>query len=119
MWWRIALREGSGALARTGPYIAQAPLAIGGCHGSIGHMPCPTPARHPVDDPDTWSEGVGSNWFGVQSRETIKPLWKSRRAEVMAILPFGYPVRTLGRAGKNRKPFAQVAHRKHFGQPFV
>jgi len=37
----------------------------------------------------------------------------------MAILPFGYPVKKLGKGRKNRKPLAQVAHRESFGQPFA
>ena len=109
-----------GALARTGPYIAQAPLAI---------VVAMDQSPYAVSDASraiqsmiltAWSEGVGSNWVGFQNLEQIKPLLDiPTELEVMAILPFGYPVKTLGKGRKNRKPLAQVAHREHFGQPFV
>jgi len=66
-----------------------------------------------------WSEGVGSNWVGFQNLEQIKPLLEiPPEVEVIAILPFGYPVKKLGKGRKNRKPLGQVANRERFGQPF-
>ncbi len=38
--------------------------------------------------------------------------------DVLAILPFGYPVQAVGRGKKQRKPLAAVAHRERDGQPF-
>ena len=109
-----------GMLAPTGPYIAQAPLAV-----AVAMEPSP----YAVSDASraiqsmiltAWAEGVGSNWVGFQNLEQVKPLLEiPAELEVMAILPFGYPVKTLGKGRKNRKPLAQVAHREHFGQPFV
>jgi nitroreductase len=109
-----------GELARTGPYIAQAPLAV---VVSMEQSP------YAVSDVSraiqsmiltAWSEGVGSNWVGFQNLEQVKPLLKiPAEVEVMAILPFGYPVKKLGKGRKNRKPLAQVAHRETFGQPFA
>jgi nitroreductase len=109
-----------GELARTGPYIAQAPLAV---VVSMEQSP------YAVSDVSraiqsmiltAWSEGVGSNWVGFQNLEQVKPLLEiPPEVEVMAILPFGYPVKKLGKGRKNRKPLAQVAHRETFGQPFA
>ena len=109
-----------GALARTGPYIAQAPLAI---------VVAMEQSPYAVSDASraiqsmiltAWSEGVGSNWVGFQNLEQVKLLLKiPSEVEVMAILPFGYPVKKLGKGRKNRKPLAQVAHRETFGQPFA
>ena len=39
--------------------------------------------------------------------------------DVVAILPFGYPTRPLGKGKKQRKPLAQVAHRERYGQPLT
>jgi len=36
----------------------------------------------------------------------------------MAILPFGYPVRAVGRGKKQRKPLREVAHLERYGRPF-
>ena len=116
---RTTLKE-LGALAQSGHYIAQAPLAI---------VVAMEQSPYAVSDASraiqsmiltAWSEGVGSNWVGFQNLEQIKPLLDiPAELEVMAILPFGYPLKTLGKGRKNRKLLAQVAHREHFGQPFV
>jgi hypothetical protein len=37
---------------------------------------------------------------------------------VIAILPFGYAVKKIGKGKKNRKPLSEIAHRERFGQPF-
>ena len=115
-----AMLQQLGTLARTGPYIAQAPLAI---------VVAMEESPYAVSDASraiqsmiltAWSEGVGSNWVGYQNLEQIKPLLGiPAEVEVMAILPFGYPVKKLGKGRKNRKPLAQVAHRERFGQPFA
>jgi nitroreductase len=109
-----------GELARTGPYIPQAPLAV---------VVAMEQSPYAVSDVSraiqsmiltAWSEGVGSNWVGFQNLEQVKLLLKiPSEVEVMAILPFGYPVKKLGKGRKNRKPLAQVAHRETFGQPFA
>ena len=66
-----------------------------------------------------WAEGVGSNWVGFHGLDAIKPLLNiPDDLDVLAILPFGYPVQAVGQGKKNRKPLAEVAHRERFGQPF-
>jgi len=109
-----------GALAPTGPYISQVPLAI---------VVAMEPSPYAVSDASraiqsmiltAWSEGVGSNWVGFQNLEQTKSLLGiPADVEIMAILPFGYPVKKLGKGRKNRKPLAQVVHRERFGQPFA
>ena len=109
-----------GALAPTGPYIAQAPLAV---------VVAMQPSHYVVSDVSraiqsmiltAWAEGVGSNWVGYQNLAQVKPLLGiPADVEVMAILPFGYPVKKLGKGRKNRKPLGQVAHRERFGHPFA
>ena len=109
-----------GAVVRTGPYIAQAPLAI---------VVAMDKSIYAVSDASraiqsmiltAWSEGIGSNWVGFQNLAEIKPLLEiPAEVDVMAIIPFGYPVKHLGKGRKNRKPLAEVAHRERFGQPFA
>ena len=38
--------------------------------------------------------------------------------DMLAIIPFGYPARPVGKGKKNRKPLSEVAHLERFGQPF-
>jgi nitroreductase len=109
-----------GALATSGPYIAQAPLAV---------VVVTEPSPYAVSDASraiqsmiltAWAEGVGSNWVGFGGFPAVKSLLGiPAEMDVLAILPFGYPVQAPGKGKKQRKPLAVVAHREHFGQPFA
>lgn len=115
---RDTLRQ-VGALATTGPYIAQASLAI---VVAIQRTP------FSVSDGSraiqsmmltAWSEGVGSNWVGFMGMTDVKPLLGiPDDLDILAIIPFGYPARPVGKGKKNRKLLSEVAHLKRFGQPF-
>ena len=116
---RDALRQ-LGALVRTGPYIAQAPLAV---------VVAIETTRLAVSDASraiqsmiltAWSEGVGSNWVGsIETLTGVKSLIGiPDDLDVLAILPFGYPAPALGQGKKRRKPLSEVAHRGRFGRPF-
>ncbi len=108
-----------GALAQTGRYIAQAPLAV---------VVAIEPTKIAESDASraiqsmiltAWADGVGSNWVGYRGLDAVKPLLGiPAELDVLAILPFGYPVQALGRGKKKRKSLAEVAHRERFGQPF-
>ena len=116
---RDTLRQ-LGALAPTGPYIAQAALAIAVAIDKT---------RFAVSDASraiqsmlltAWAEGVGSNWVGFGGLEDVKALLNiPDELDLFAILPFGYPVDPVGRGKKQRKPLAEVAHRERYGQPFA
>ncbi|MFL5761254.1 MAG: nitroreductase family protein [Thermomicrobiales bacterium] len=116
---REALRQ-LGSLVRTGPYIAQAPLAI---------VVAVDRTRLAVSDASraiqsmlltAWAEGVGSNWSGFGSlKEVGEFLGIPADLDVLAVLPLGYPVDAIGRGRKNRKPLDQIAHRERWGQPFA
>ncbi len=109
-----------GALVQTGRYIAQAPLAI---VVGMEHSP------HAVSDVSraiqsmiltAWSQGVGSNWTGFDNLKHVNPvLGIPQEIEILAILPFGYPVAALGKGRKRRKPLGEVAHRERWNQPFA
>jgi nitroreductase len=116
---RDTLRQ-LGALAPTGPYIAQAALAI---------VVAIDKTRFAVSDASraiqsmlltAWAEGVGSNWVGFGGLEDVKALLNiPAELDLLAILPFGYPVDAVGRGKKQRKPLEEVAHRERYGQPFA
>lgn len=115
---RDTLRE-LGALAPTGPYIAQAPLAI---------VVVIEKTRFAVSDASraiqsmilaAWSEGVGSNWVGFVGMNGFNSLLGiPDELDVLAILPFGYPTQDIGKGKKQRKPLSKVAHLERFGLPF-
>ncbi len=115
---RDTLRE-LGALARTGPYTAQAPLAL---------VVAIEKTKFAVSDASraiqsmiltARSEGVGSNWVGFLGMTEVKSLLGiPDDLDVLAILPFGYPAQARHRGKKKRKSLSEVAHRGRFGQPF-
>ena len=115
---RETLRQ-LGALAQSGPYIAQAPLAI---------VVAIDNSRLAVSDASraiqsmlltAWSEGIGSNWVGFRGLDAVKSLLGiPDTLDALAILPLGYPAGEIGQGKKQRKPLSEIAHRERFGQPF-
>ncbi len=108
-----------GELVRTGPYIAQAALAI---------VVAIDRTKLAVSDASraiqsmiltAWSEGVGSNWAGFMGTNEVKPLLGiPDDCDILAIVPFGYPAKPVGKGKKQRKPLSEVASREKFGQPY-
>ncbi len=102
-----------GAIARTGTYIARAPLAV---------VVVIERTTFSVSDASraiqsmmltAWSEGVGSNWVGFRGLVGVKSLLSVPDAlEVLAIIPFGYPAQSVGKGKKKRKSISEVAHLK-------
>jgi nitroreductase len=67
-----------------------------------------------------WADRVGSNWVGFSGMDEVKTLLKvPAPLDAVAIVPFGYPARPIGRGRKQRKPLREVAHRERYGQPFA
>lgn len=108
-----------GELARSGPYIGQAPFAI---------VVAIDKTIFSVSDASraiqsmilaAWSEGIGSNWVGFLGMGAEKSLLNiPADMDILAIIPFGYPAQAIGIGKKNRKPLSDVANRERFGQPF-
>ncbi len=108
-----------GALASSGPYIADAPLAIAlAIEG----------AKNPYIDATraaeclmltAWSEGIGSCWVGGMDRPKIKELLAiPEEAELVTVIPFGYPTDEEKTQKKVRKRLSTVAYRERYGQAF-
>jgi nitroreductase len=108
-----------GELAATGPYIAQAAMAV---------VVAVTPSGSALSDASraiqsmiiaAWAEGVGSNWVGSPGMDRVKSLMGIPESlDIVAIVPFGYPAQPAGKGKKKRKPLGEVAHQERFGQPF-
>jgi nitroreductase len=108
-----------GELASTGPYIANAPLAVAVvvAEGPTGYID----GARAVQDMmlAAWEAGVGSNWVGNVNSEPIKALLKiPANRMVLTVIPFGYPTKKLGAGIKDRKPLSTIAHAEQFGQPY-
>ena len=107
------------AMAPSGPYLADAPLAI--AVATEG-------ARMPLVDGTraisnmqlvAWEEGLGSCWVGGVDRDGVKRLLGIPEAcELITVLPFGYPTDAAVRLRKRRKSLQEMAHRERFGEPY-
>jgi nitroreductase len=123
-WHFIVIRQRDtlnqlGALAPSGPYLADAPLAIAVVTDG---------ARAPLIDGTraianmqlvAWEEGLGSCWVGGLDREGVKRLLNiPEQCELITVLPFGYPTEAAKALRKRRKPLAHMVHGERFGTPY-
>lgn len=124
-WDFIAIQDSQtlkqlGGLASTGPYIAEAPLAIAVVvpESPVGYI---DGARATQDMMlVAWEVGLGSNWVGNVNTQPIKELLNIPQDRmVLTIIPFGYPTEALGKGIKNRKSLAEVAHEEKFGRSYT
>jgi nitroreductase len=109
-----------GSLAPTGPYIAQAPLAI---------VVAMEQSPFAISDGSraiqsmmltAWAHGIGSNWVGFNNLKQVNPvLGIPEGVDILAIVVFGYPAKAIGKGQKKRKPLGEVAHRERWDQPFA
>ena len=115
---REALRE-LGAVMRTGRYIADAGAAVVVAHekqSPYGVSDCSRAIQSMVLV--AWADGVGSNWTGFGGLEAVrKMVGLPDSYEVLAVVPFGYPKRALGKGKKKRKPLSEVVSAERFGNP--
>lgn len=114
---RSALRDLS-RLTRTGPYLADAPMAI--VATMIG-------AKFPQADAGraiqnmvlaAWDQGLGTCWVANFDQEpTRRLLGLPEEAVVIAAFPLGFPHPEGTPRGKRRKPLSEIASSERFGQP--
>lgn len=113
---REGLRE-LGALISTGRYVASSAAAI--------VVAYERDSEYGVSDASraiqsmilvAWAEGVGSNWTGFGDLDGVaEQVGLPDTYEVLAVIPFGYPKRRLGKGKKKRKPRSEVASAERFG----
>ncbi|HEV1991799.1 MAG TPA: nitroreductase family protein [Candidatus Dormibacteraeota bacterium] len=115
---RDVLRE-LGGLMRTGRYIADAGAAVVVAYekkSPYGVSDCSRAIQSMILV--AWAEGVGSNWTGFGGLDAVgKKVGVPDGYEVLAVVPFGYPKRALGKGKKKRKPLGEVVSAERFGNP--
>lgn len=119
---RDTLRQ-IGALATSGPYIAQAPLAVVVLIEDTPYSVSDASRAIQSMVLTAWEFGVGSNWVGFRDfggLNEVKPLLGvPDHLNPLAIIPFGYPLDSVGLGKKNRKPREAVISSERFGQGFA
>jgi nitroreductase len=125
-WYFILVQAGEtlrqlGAMLRTGPYVAQAVLAVVVVIDKTIYAESDASRAIQSMILAAWSEGIGSNWVGFYGLEGVKPLLGiPDEKEVLAIVPFGYPAKAaIGKGKKKRKPLSAVAFQERFGNPLT
>jgi len=108
-------------LAKTGPYIADAPVAIAVGYDKESIFGVSDTSRAIQSMVLTaWAEGVGSNWVGFDGTlgDVNAELGLPSSVQLVGVVPFGYPVKKLGKGKKKRRPIGEVVHRERFGTPW-
>ena len=109
-----------GEIAETGPYVADAPLAIVVAipHKAIAASDASRAIQNMLLT--AWTEGVGGNWVGFWGLDAARELLGIPEGlDVLAILPFGYPASPIGKGNKKRKPLSEIASKERFGEPYT
>jgi len=109
-----------GALASSGPYIANAPLAIAVAIEG---------AKNPYIDATraveclmlaAWGEGIGSCWVGGIDRPKVKELLGiPEETELITVVPFGYPTEAEKSQKKVRRRLGKIAFREKYGEAYT
>jgi nitroreductase len=111
--------ERLGKLATTGPYIANAPLAIVVVvpDAPVGYIDGTRATQTMMLV--AWEAGIGSNWVSIDNTPEVKELLNvPQERMVLTVIPFGYPVKKIGAGIKNRKSLGEIAHAERFGKPY-
>jgi len=122
--WDFIVVQGKDALAELaagthghGAYVADAAFAV-----VVATEPSPMGLANAARAIQSmvltaWSHGVGSNWTGFSGMlgDVATSLGVPADREVVAVVPFGYPVDSIGKGKKNRKPLAEIVHWGHWG----
>jgi nitroreductase len=113
---RNSLRE-LGAMINTGRYVAVAALAVVVAYEKESEYGISDVSRAIQSMILTaWGDGVGSNWTGFAGMEDVrKKVGLPESYDVIAVVPFGYPKRAIGKGKKKRKPIAQVVSVERYG----
>ncbi len=109
-----------GTIVKSGPSIAQAAFGI--------VVAIDKSSQYGISDASraiqsmiltAWSEGIGSNWTGwVGMTKVASFLGIPGDLDVIAVVPFGYPIRASAIGKKRRKNLADIAHCERFGRPY-
>lgn len=121
-WYFVVVRDRNtlrdlASMINTGRYIAVAAAAIVVAYEKESEYGISDASRAIQSMVLTaWDEGVGSNWTGFAGMEDVRQkVGLPEKYDVIAVVPFGYPKRAIGKGKKKRKPLSQVVSAERFG----
>ena len=126
-WHFIVIRDREvlrriGQIASSGPYIAQAPLAIAVAMENVNRAELDAGRVLQQMELTAWSEGLGGCFVGLRGEEQTRVkelLGIPQEMQLMTVMPFGYPTEAANAGSKRRKPLSEIAHRERFGQKYA
>ncbi len=108
-----------GSLVKPGPYNAHAAFSVAVAIEKASPYGISDASRAIQSMVLTaWEEGIGSNWTGwVGMTNVASFLGIPEGMDVIAVVPFGYPVHERVKGKKRRKGIQEIAHSELFGRP--
>ena len=108
-----------GALASSGPFIGHAPLAIVVTVEGAKNPPVDGTRAVECLMLAAWNEGLGSCWVGGIDRPQVKALLDiPDAAELITIVPFGYPTAEEKTHKKVRKRLSRLVYGERYGRAY-
>ena len=108
-----------GALASSGPFIGHAPLAIVVTVEGAKNPPVDGTRAVECLMLAAWNEGLGSCWVGGIDRPQVKALLDiPDAAELITIVPFGYPTAEEKTHKKVRKRLSTLVYGERYGRAY-
>jgi len=126
-WHFIVIRDREvlrriGQIASSGPYIAQAPLAIAVAMENVNRAELDAGRALQQMELTAWSEGLGGCFVGLRGEEQTRVkelLGIPQEMQLLTVMPFGHPTEAANTGSKRRKPLSEIAHRERFGQKYA
>jgi nitroreductase len=111
--------EALGNMAKTGPYIAEAGMAVAVAIERTKYSVSDASRAIQSMILTAWEEGIASNWVGFFGLDEAKAyLDIPDEYDLLAIIPFGYREKENVKGMKKRKAFTEVVSRGKFGKKF-
>jgi nitroreductase len=112
--------EQLGKLANTGPYLAEAGMAVAVAIKDTKYSASDASRAIQSMILTAWSDGIASNWVGFFGLEAVEEmLGVPEDLHLIAVVAFGYDTRPRVKGIKDRKPFSEVVHHSRFGKPLA
>jgi nitroreductase len=108
-----------GEIARTGGFIAFAPLAIAIVMSDADQPGMDAGRALQQMEVMAWSEGMGTCFVTLpddENRRVKEVLDIPAEMDLITVLPFGYRIDDLKGRGNPRKPMAEIVHLERFGR---
>ena len=112
-----------GAIATTGRFIADAPMAVAIAMKDAGSPELDAGRALQQMELVAWSEGLGTCLVGLrqgtQNEDVKELLGIPGEMELITVLPFGYRLDDFKGGGSRRKPLSEIAYSERFGNRYV